>query len=1046
MDEQSPPTAKINNNSSMPNSTNNSQIQQQQDNISIPDSTPIDERLALLQEFYQRRHAELLAQFQHTQTLAQQDYLLNLQLLQSALPAAAAMVVLQQQQQQQTPMLSQQQSSTDLSNDESDLKTDRQKICAAAAAAVAAVQQQSPKIQSQQQPTSCNSVPLAVSKEHGNSNATARNRRTLSGSGQTISQHTRDRLKSMIAIKKQKQRLHTSSSAGSSSNITLTNTSSINGGTSHWTTQTKVTNSELNLPSGGDTSSVPVTLVNTSHIDQRFLPYPHPTHSSRHTNDSTAGDSSDLPNLPLSAAEFQLRKVNSEPNLKMRIRARLLNKGSSPHQQPTAVVSNVPPPQSIVFPSHTSIQQSPENVSNGESTANASVSTNTSSTVGINSAAASLLLQQAAALAAAGGGTVTTPTTTNTPQSFHLNGSSSMMMVPSPSLPNLSMAASFGAASHGKVDGIHKNSVGEEIVSNVTSSQQQQEMINGLVSLQNTLMHHFLSMPSLLNSGAGGCANGITSTTNSMLMENSGAGDSSASSSSSGFNTTSVQQQRQVRFDSRTLAAPAPQMPSLGGYPSLLKQQLRDLVLRRKSLVREEPEDDTLMDFTSSRGSIAGQQGVLDGSNIANPDALINLVDQNLKTGLAYDQVMYKHQCLCGENGNHVEVLITHGGRVQSIWSRLIESGLVSSCEKVIVRKAPLEVLRLVHSPTYVTFFAISPTACLKLDPAELPLKSFVQLPCGGIGVDSDTYFNDASTQTAAKMAVGALVELCCQVMEGKLKNGFACIRPPGHHAEREQAMGFCFFNNVAIAARYLQQRFNNGPTLCPPRIAIIDWDVHHGNGTQLCFESDPNCLYLSLHRHDNGNFFPGTGAVTEVGVDAGKGTTVNIPFSGDVMGDAEYLAAWRVIVLPILDAFKPEFILVSAGFDATKGHAAALGGYNLTPKLFGYLTRTLRQFANGRVVLALEGGYDLSSICDAAEECVKALCSTESVDVDFISQLSSESLEQVPNQSAQETIQKVIAVHKKHWPCLTGMQGINTSELSWQTISHRFSSLTMQT
>lgn len=126
------------------------------------------------------------------------------------------------------------------------------------------------------------------------------------------------------------------------------------------------------------------------------------------------------------------------------------------------------------------------------------------------------------------------------------------------------------------------------------------------------------------------------------------------------------------------------------------------------------------------------------------------------------------------------------------------------------VRKAPLEVLRLVHSPTYVTFFAISPTACLKLDPAELPLKSFVQvfkvnkfkfkifkLPCGGIGVDSDTYFNDASTQTAAKMAVGALVELCCQVMEGKLKNGFACIRPPGHHAEREQAMGFCFFNNV---------------------------------------------------------------------------------------------------------------------------------------------------------------------------------------------------------------------------------------------------------
>uniref|UniRef100_A0A914NRA8 histone deacetylase n=1 Tax=Meloidogyne incognita TaxID=6306 RepID=A0A914NRA8_MELIC len=548
--------------------------------------------------------------------------------------------------------------------------------------------------------------------------------------------------------------------------------------------------------------------------------------------------------------------------------------------------------------------------------------------------------------------------------------------------------------------------------------------------------------------------------------------------------------------------------PSLGGYPSLLKQQLRDLVLRRKSLVREEPEDDTLMDFTSSLGPIASQKGVGAETTNANSNALMNIVGQNLKTGLAYDQAMYKHQCLCAENGNHVE----HGGRVQSIWSRLIESGLVSACERVNIRKAPLEVLRLVHSPTYVTFFAISPTACLKLDPAELPLKSFVQLPCGGIGVDSDTYFNDASTQTAAKMAVGALIELCCQVMEGKLKNGFACIRPPGHHAEKEQAMGFCFFNNlpcggigvdsdtnfndastqtaakmavgalielccqvmegklkngfacirppghhaekeqamgfcffnnVAIAARYLQQRFSNGPSLSPPRIAIVDWDVHHGNGTQLCFESDPNCLYLSLHRHDNGNFFPGTGAVTEIGIGAGKGTTVNIPFSGDIMGDAEYLAAWRVLVLPLLDAFKPEFVLVSAGFDATKGHAAALGGYNLTPKLFGYLTRTLRQFANGRVVLALEGAH-IPQYVMQRRNVVKALCSTESAAADFVGQLSSETLEQIPNQSAQETIQKVIAVHKKHWPCLTGIQGINTSELSWQTISHRFSSLTM--
>lgn len=241
----------------------------------------------------------------------------------------------------------------------------------------------------------------------------------------------------------------------------------------------------------------------------------------------------------------------------------------------------------------------------------------------------------------------------------------------------------------------------------------------------------------------------------------------------------------------------------------------------------------------------------------------------------------------------------------------------------------------------------------------------------------------------------------------------------------------------VAITARYLQQRFG---VVCS-RIAIIDWDVHHGNGTQLCFESDPNCLYLSLHRHDNGNFFPGTGAVTEVGVGEGKGTTINIPFSGAIMGDAEYLAAWRVIVLPLLDAYKPDFILVSAGFDGTQGHPAALGGYNLSPKLFGYLTHTLMQFANGKVVLALEGGYELTAISNSVEECVKVLCSKNGGDV---TQLSHETLEQIPNLSAQETIQKVIAVHKKHWPCLTGVQGINTSELHWQTINHRFSTLTV--
>uniref|UniRef100_A0A183BVL6 histone deacetylase n=1 Tax=Globodera pallida TaxID=36090 RepID=A0A183BVL6_GLOPA len=453
---------------------------------------------------------------------------------------------------------------------------------------------------------------------------------------------------------------------------------------------------------------------------------------------------------------------------------------------------------------------------------------------------------------------------------------------------------------------------------------------------------HFLSMPSLLRSAQLLPSNSMFDPPQQQMVE------TAQNVSGGGAPTPGAHLQRTVRFDNRST-------PMSIGYPSLLKQQLRDLVLRRKSLVREEPEDDTMMDFSNNRTAQPGNESLL--------------VSNQLKSGIAYDPSMAKHQCLCAENSNHVE----HSGRVQSIWARLVEKGLAAVCERVTVRKAPLELLRLVHSPTYVTFFAVSPTACLKMDPAELPLKSFVQLPCGGIGVDSDTYFNDASTQTAAKMAVGSLVELCCQVVEGKLRNGFACIRPL---AITPKDRPWALLSHQRFAAT------------CA-RIAIIDWDVHHGNGTQLCFETDPNCLYLSMHRHDNGNFFPGN------------------------------------------------ILLLAARCPVRKSPSAF---YNLSSKIFGYFTRTLTQFANGRVVLALEGGYELTAICDSAEECVKALCSNGGE----ITQLSAETLEQIPNNSAQETIQKVIAVHKKHWPCLTGVQGINTSELHWQTISQRFSSLTV--
>lgn len=291
-----------------------------------------------------------------------------------------------------------------------------------------------------------------------------------------------------------------------------------------------------------------------------------------------------------------------------------------------------------------------------------------------------------------------------------------------------------------------------------------------------------------------------------------------------------------------------------------------------------------------------------------------------------------------------------------------------------------------------------------------LPITTFVRLHCGGIGVDSDTTWNEIYTAPAARMAVGCTVDLAFRTWTGDIRNGFAIVRPPGHHAEPQQAMGFCFFNSVAIAARMLQKEHR------VHKILIFDWDVHHGNGTQEIFYDDPRVLVISMHRHDDGNFFPGTGSLDECGAGAGRGFNVNIAWSGGLnppLGDTEYLAAFRTIVMPIAKEFNPDIVLVSAGFDAGDGHLPPLGGYRVSPACFGFMTRQLMQLAHGKIVLALEGGYDLPSICDSAEECVRVLLG------DNPSQISLTELSRSPCTNAVLTLQKVIAVQTVHWPCL---------------------------
>uniref|UniRef100_A0A8U8CIJ4 Histone deacetylase n=1 Tax=Geospiza parvula TaxID=87175 RepID=A0A8U8CIJ4_GEOPR len=333
--------------------------------------------------------------------------------------------------------------------------------------------------------------------------------------------------------------------------------------------------------------------------------------------------------------------------------------------------------------------------------------------------------------------------------------------------------------------------------------------------------------------------------------------------------------------------------------------------------------------------------------------------------GLVYDSVMLKHQCSCGDNSNHPE----HAGRIQSIWSRLQERGLRSRCECLRGRKATLEELQCVHSERHVLLYGTNPLNRLKLDNGKLAgilsQRTFVMLPCGGVGVDSDTIWNELHSSNAARWAAGSVTELAFKVATRELKNGFAVVRPPGHHADPSTAMGFCFFNSVAIAARQLQQKGKLS------KILIVDWDVHHGNGTQQIFYRDPEVLYISLHRHDDGNFFPGSGAADEVGAGPGEGFNVNVAWAGGLdppMGDPEYLAAFRTVVMPIAHEFCPDVVLVSAGFDAAE----------VSAKCFGYMTKQLMSLAGGAVVLALEGGHDLTAICDASEACVSALLGHE--------------------------------------------------------------------
>jgi acetoin utilization deacetylase AcuC-like enzyme len=222
--------------------------------------------------------------------------------------------------------------------------------------------------------------------------------------------------------------------------------------------------------------------------------------------------------------------------------------------------------------------------------------------------------------------------------------------------------------------------------------------------------------------------------------------------------------------------------------------------------------------------------------------------------------------------------------------------------------------------------------------------------------LDADTYVSARSFEVAL-LAAGGTTELALRVARGELDSGLAAVRPPGHHAESDRAMGFCLFNNVAIAARALQEQESID------RIMIFDWDVHHGNGTQHFFESDPSVLYASTHQFP---FYPGTGAVGEIGIGRGEGSTFNVPLPAGC-GDHEYIGVMERLVAAATQSFRPEMILISCGFDAHRDDP--LAAMNVTREGFRDMAAIMRALADdlcgGRIVFVLEGGYAVSGLED---------------------------------------------------------------------------------
>jgi acetoin utilization deacetylase AcuC-like enzyme len=345
------------------------------------------------------------------------------------------------------------------------------------------------------------------------------------------------------------------------------------------------------------------------------------------------------------------------------------------------------------------------------------------------------------------------------------------------------------------------------------------------------------------------------------------------------------------------------------------------------------------------------------------------------KTAVVKDPVYLQHK-----NGDyHPE---SHH-RLEVVYEMLRENELQGKFSVLAPRPATRAELELNHSPDYID--QVAATAG----------RDFTSL-------DPDTSTSPRSWE-AAQMAAGGVLEAIDRVMQGEFENCFALVRPPGHHAEKGWGKGFCLFNNIAVGAHYALKQYQL------ERILIVDWDLHHGNGTQHSFYSDPRVLFFSTHQYP---YYPGSGSVAEAGEGRGEGFTVNVPLSGG-QGDGDFLEIYRVLLKPLALEFKPQLVLVSAGFDIYFDDP--LGGMEVTPEGFAALTSFIMDLAHssceGKMVLSLEGGYHL----DGLRKSVKAT----------ILQLAGDPLQQRKEagdhvaDSTRKIIEAVRRVQKGYWKCL---------------------------